>query len=448
MVLHRQTMMAEMLEMGLDPMAEMRALGYEFRDGCMREVGGNNPFAFQGREHYDALAEAVSQYVPLLLEEDANLNPLWLPLGVSPGEGCPIFVSEGFEEAERLLLVIQGTGKVRAGIWGCALCINDSLEHGTMLPFLRRAAASGYGVVVLNPNENVADGTPIPGLENFGNHVAYVLDNIVPKCAAGHIDILAHSHGGRALLSYLSRAGSNNPAMKLVKRIHRLVFTDSYHVQTQLAYLPDRVRAILSDSTRAVNFVTDKSPLGTLVEEWRSQEYTFCAVEKGCLCLSAGVTDHASTNYAAMSAIFEFFEAGSPIALQALHTLQIDGTDFLRGLNDVRFGLPTPENVDNQLDNEMHEDDWREDNPVVEHAFQNALVETIGEHNTHEDTWCEDNPVVDPNFKHVSVAANNKHKDNRISRWSKLKHFLPSTKASSILLKAMPTKSSTKVVSL
>lgn len=337
MVLLRQTMMAEMIEMGVDPMAEMRALGYEFRSGQLRQVEGNGTFVFQGQTHYEALADAVSQYVPLLLEEDAHLSPLWLPLGVDAGEGCPIFVSEGYDKAERLLLIIQGMGKVRAGVWGCSLCINNSLEEGTMLPYLRRAAASGYGVVVFNPNENTVDGVPVPGSENFGNHVRYVMEKVVSRCAASKIDIVAHSHGGRALISYLGTVGGNNFASALVKRMNRLVFTDSYHLQTQLAYLPSSVKSFLGDPARTVNYVPDTAPLGTRVEEWASQEYAFSEVEKGCSCLSAGVLDHPSTNCAAMSAVFEFLEAGSSEATPGPHNLT---NGFIAG----HYNLPKVEN--------------------------------------------------------------------------------------------------------
>jgi hypothetical protein len=368
MGVQRQTMIAEMIEMGIDPMAEIRALGYEYRQGQLRQVDGNGAFVWQGQSHYESMADAVAQYVPLLLEEEARLTPLWLPLGVSPGEGCPIFASEGYDKAERLLLIIQGMGKVRAGVWGCSLCINNSLEEGTMLPYLRRAKASGYGVVVFNPNENTVDGVPVPGSENFGNHVKYVMDKVVSCCSAAKIDIVAHSHGGRALMSYLATAGGDNCATTLVKRINRLVFTDSYHMQTQLAYLPSAVKSLLSDPSRAVNFVPDTSPLGTHVEEWASQEYAFSEVQKGCLCLSAGVLDHASTNYAAMGAIFEFLEAGN-----------CDATPGLNHYLDVTSNTSSESgSLSSKLDNRNNDDNpVMEFNPVVEVDFNNNADQII-----------------------------------------------------------------------
>jgi hypothetical protein len=42
----------------------------------------------------------------------------------------------------------------RPGQWARALCINDSLEVGTIFPYLRKCAERGWGVVVFNPNQN------------------------------------------------------------------------------------------------------------------------------------------------------------------------------------------------------------------------------------------------------------------------------------------------------
>lgn len=36
----------------------------------------------------------------------------------------------------------------------CRLIMNDCLNSGTQLPFIKRAIESGYGVLVLNTNEN------------------------------------------------------------------------------------------------------------------------------------------------------------------------------------------------------------------------------------------------------------------------------------------------------
>lgn len=57
-------------------------------------------------------------------------------------------------------LIIQGSGAVRAGMWARAVCINDSLEMGSILPYLVRAKKNGLGVIVFNPNLNHVDTVP------------------------------------------------------------------------------------------------------------------------------------------------------------------------------------------------------------------------------------------------------------------------------------------------
>eukprot|EP00927_Polykrikos_kofoidii_P040405 TRINITY_DN34549_c0_g1_i1.p1 TRINITY_DN34549_c0_g1~~TRINITY_DN34549_c0_g1_i1.p1 ORF type:complete len:441 (-),score=69.15 TRINITY_DN34549_c0_g1_i1:35-1357(-) len=324
----RCTMMQEMREMGIDPMGDLRDLGYEYSlDGRLHKVDSEEGFAFESQEHYDSLADAIASYVMLLLEDEVKLRPLWLPLGVGPGDGCPIFVSEGFETARRLLLIIQGSGRVRAGTWGCSLCINQDLHSGSMLPCVARALQHRYGVIVFNPNLNKCEGKRIEGSESPERHVAYVMEHVVAKtCRAGvAVDILAHSNGGRALLQFLCRAdgvaatsacrggdGAEEQVAcsELVDGIRHIVFTDSYHTAQQVSFLSSRLKDLLADPSRTVNFVPHSSPVGTPVSEWLSQEYTMRDGEKGCKCLSAETQDHASTNFTTLDWTFDFFTAG------------------------------------------------------------------------------------------------------------------------------------------
>ena len=49
-----------------------------------------------------------------------------------------IFLSPNALKCERLMLLIQGSGAVRAGMWARALCINDTLETGSVIPYIVR----------------------------------------------------------------------------------------------------------------------------------------------------------------------------------------------------------------------------------------------------------------------------------------------------------------------
>ena len=45
---------------------------------------------------------------------------------------------------------------------GVSLLINSSLNEGSQLPYIERALRSGYGVLVLNTNDNTRNGRGIP----------------------------------------------------------------------------------------------------------------------------------------------------------------------------------------------------------------------------------------------------------------------------------------------
>eukprot|EP00930_Biecheleria_cincta_P033665 TRINITY_DN23321_c0_g1_i1.p1 TRINITY_DN23321_c0_g1~~TRINITY_DN23321_c0_g1_i1.p1 ORF type:complete len:327 (+),score=50.50 TRINITY_DN23321_c0_g1_i1:98-982(+) len=294
-------------------MDALRALGYEYRGGRLLQVGTDKGFEFKDQSHYDHLADAVLDYVGTLLVDEAKLQPISLPVEVETGPHCKIFCSPGFESMQKILLMIQGSGRVRVGVWGCALCINKDLDQGTMLPYLRTAAEQDYGVIVLNPNENEVAGQPIPGSETGANHLAYVWKHIIAsRCSpTAMVDIVAHSNGGRVLLDFL--AGNSGKDKLLAEeafgRIRRVVFTDSYHSPDQVAALGPEVKAFLADPSRAVNYAPHPSPLGSPIDDWVTLGYHMTKAQKGCLCLSAAVEDHAATNQASQSSAFQFFAA-------------------------------------------------------------------------------------------------------------------------------------------
>jgi len=86
----------------------------------------------------------------------------------APGHKGPwnnIFVSADYLTCDKLMLLVQGSGAVRcvvaffllisvfspyvfflrAGQWARALCINENLSLGTILPYLTRCKELGYG---------------------------------------------------------------------------------------------------------------------------------------------------------------------------------------------------------------------------------------------------------------------------------------------------------------
>lgn len=81
-----------------------------------------------------------------------------------------------------------------------SLIINNSLDHGSQLPYVRQARKLGYDVLITNTNDlkRFYDGkdNPIKGVETPTQHTKYVWKNIVIPSNPESVAIVAHSYGG------------------------------------------------------------------------------------------------------------------------------------------------------------------------------------------------------------------------------------------------------------
>ena len=100
---------------------------------------------------YEAIGKVIDRCVYKFLETRAGLEKVSVGNGES---GEFVFVSKDFDDnEERLLVLIHGSGVVRAGQWARRLIINEGLEQGTQLPYIKRALDRGYAVLVMNTNQ-------------------------------------------------------------------------------------------------------------------------------------------------------------------------------------------------------------------------------------------------------------------------------------------------------
>ena len=204
---------------------------------------------------------------------------------------------------KHLLIVIPGTGAVRAGVWGRQLCLVDSLEHGTALSVVSWAAnEKGWGVVLMDPND--------PALVEEGNEdddtrpVLYVMD--VFRALVAHaaknakFSFIAHSFGGACFVDLLHDATVRNVAT--LSRMSAAAFTDSVHhvegncLQGQTGALHQTALAWLAQ--RSLAYRCDASELDTLM--WEMNE------SMGCKCVSAGTLDHPGSNWVSEPSMREF----------------------------------------------------------------------------------------------------------------------------------------------
>ncbi|KAF3850974.1 hypothetical protein F7725_012746 [Dissostichus mawsoni] len=259
--------------------------------GGLRHLKTGEPFVFNAREdlhrwnqkRYEALGEIITQYVYELLEKKCNMTKQILPkysffhttcvfpecLGRRTDDEPTSFIylsPDALSNPSKLLVLIQGSGVVRADI------INQDLDSGTQIPFITRAMEEGYGVMVLNPNENYLEPCPLPCpllpnpltnlqkkrdrkddkegkkkrefYEKYRNpqketeteripirenssseeHVLYVWDHFVSQAKAKNVFIMAHSYGGLSFVELM-----NQRETEVKEKVCAVALTDSAH---------------------------------------------------------------------------------------------------------------------------------------------------------------------------------------------------------------------------
>ncbi|XP_063602530.1 cotranscriptional regulator ARB2A homolog [Penaeus indicus] len=142
----------------------LAGFGYTFKDGKLKNIQTGGPFVFAVRpddndynqKHYEALGELVQQEVYKLVKKESGMQKAPVPLNSQPGDPQTfVFLSRDFMANEhKVLVLIQGSGAVRAGQWSRKLTINEGIEAGTQIPYMQLAQRDGYGVLVMNPNDN------------------------------------------------------------------------------------------------------------------------------------------------------------------------------------------------------------------------------------------------------------------------------------------------------
>lgn len=280
--------------------------GYYFNDfGQLRNVKTGEPYLFQVRpddlsynqRRYEALGDVITEHVYHLLETETHLKRIAVPVNAQDHEPSSfIFASEdAFTNKDRLLILIHGSGVVRAGQWSRRLIINDSLKKGTQLPYIRRAQGLGYAVIVLNTNDTHRSingvRVPVSECETPEKHARHVWEFIVEKTPARHVAVVAHSYGGVVAV---------NVAMEFFgsfsSRVFAVALTDSVHSFMRQKVHP-RIAQFFCQVGR--NWVSSPEPLDRPLRERHDGTVDVKRV-------SAGTVTHEMTSWSSFASVFEF----------------------------------------------------------------------------------------------------------------------------------------------
>ncbi|CAJ0642212.1 15746_t:CDS:10 [Entrophospora sp. SA101] len=270
---------------------EVEGFGYRFdENGELRHIETNERFEFEvtpGNQyynqcHYEALGEIIGEYIEEELVKKYQFKKQIIPIEAIEDETIPksrIYLSENVADCQILLFLIQGGGVVRSGQWSRKVIINDSLQLGSMFPYIERAKQLNWGIIIFNPNEHFGsykDGDErkfgkIPGSESHQSHCIYVWENIVRNMTAKHILIVGHSYGGISVNAML------DDCKDFKSRVCAIALTDSVH---SYGMIPSSSKKWFKNHT--INWIKSSLPTNEPVNNNANQVF-------GCECRSAEV---------------------------------------------------------------------------------------------------------------------------------------------------------------
>ena len=265
------------------------------------------------KNEYEKLGTYVIKYIQYKILSEYNLLPMFIPLNpekdskklsnyLDPDSKipqCQIYCSEDFFTNSKCLIIIQGTGAVRIGIWARQICINDNIQNGSMISYIRTALEKKYSLIILNPNERYDDNKDtskqIKEFTTMEKHCNYVYNNIIKNNdKIKEIYIVAHSMGGYCTIDILHQ----NKDDLLSGKIKKIAFTDSVHGR-HYNILDDESVKIFKKISR--NYVTSNEKVGILIS---NRDKSVDGVDN----YSSGHIKHEYTSAFAILEIFEWFE--------------------------------------------------------------------------------------------------------------------------------------------
>ena len=145
-----------------------------------------------------------------------------------------VLASGDWQQATKLLLIVQNAFGSQMGIFSRSLCFEEGISKGSMIPYIERAIAQGYSIIILRPNTNsISHYDPqsgkllkriqIIGSESPEIHALYVLENIIPQAEnVKHIALLSYGNGAQLCKDILLRqiVRSKADGQSEVNRIH------------------------------------------------------------------------------------------------------------------------------------------------------------------------------------------------------------------------------------
>lgn len=210
--------------------------------GQLRQIDPENnslterPYEFEfsskpseNQARYEAIGEIITEEVYKMLL-DLGLHKIYVPSPESPDSSFVFGTKTNFKNTKKLLFLIHGSGVVRAGQWSRSLIINHSIDHGTQIPYIKKAIELGYDVLVTNTNHNYRvenkKRIALEGNSSPEAHIISVWDQLIAPVfdTIESFAVVAHSYGGVVTLEM-----AGNYPDEFLSKCFAVGFTDSVH---------------------------------------------------------------------------------------------------------------------------------------------------------------------------------------------------------------------------
>ncbi|CAO1413679.1 unnamed protein product [Diamesa tonsa] len=273
--------------------------GYGFNDdGQLRKIDSNGDLTYEGyqfeisetstksenQKAYEAIGDVITDYVYEYMEKNGMVRR-YLPDNIPEEKATFIYCTKPeLKDVKKLMLIIHGSGVVRAGQWARSMIINHSLDAGTILPYIKKAREQGFEIIVTNTNDNYRGRKPILGSENPEIHAKTVWEKFVMPANPEAVAIVAHSYGGHVAIEL-----GEKYAKDFEEKVFAIAFTDSVH--SSYGVTP-KMRSI------GINYVGSDKPLDT-------PEYD---LHGDIIRVSAGHSKHEMTSYSCIESLFVFVD--------------------------------------------------------------------------------------------------------------------------------------------
>ena len=209
-----------------------------------------------------------------------------------PENGAPIYASpNAFNNPKKLLVVIQGTGRVRAGVWSVGVCAYTGLDAGSVLSAMREASQREMEIVILNPNDERNKVFSQRYKTNIGmvRHTLAIFEDLIIPANPENVFILCHSMGGECTVSVIKKF-----PQWAIEHIRAIAMTDACESRVTVEGLKMRHWCIDHNA----NWICSTYPPNhSLVDGIASQHF------------SAGTKDHPLSTWKAWPFIWPFFDS-------------------------------------------------------------------------------------------------------------------------------------------